>query len=137
MIDLFRQLKIEYKEYLILFKCGSFYIAFDEDATILNNIFNYNIIELKNNIKVGFPLKLIDNNLRILEENKIYYLVVNDKMIVDKYNKGKNKYYKYISSVFDIVSLNNRLNLINKKIRLINEEDIRNKILLEIEKILK
>ena len=51
MIDLFRILKLEYKEYVILFKSGSFYTSFDEDSLILNKIFNYKIIELKNNIK--------------------------------------------------------------------------------------
>ena len=47
MIDLFRQLKLEYKDYLIIFKSGSFYISFDEDATILHNLFNYKFVELK------------------------------------------------------------------------------------------
>ena len=41
MIDLFRKLKLKYKEYVILFKRGSFYISFDEDSLILNKVFNY------------------------------------------------------------------------------------------------
>ncbi len=32
MLDLFRQLKLEYKDYIILFKSGNFYVSFDEDA---------------------------------------------------------------------------------------------------------
>jgi len=76
MIDLFRQLKLEYKECVILFKSGNFYISFDEDATVLNNIFNYKINELKNNIKVGFPISLIDNNKKILRDKKINYIVI-------------------------------------------------------------
>lgn len=60
MLDLFSQLKLEYKEYVILFKSGNFFLCFDEDATIMNHIFHYKITELKNNIKVGFPISLID-----------------------------------------------------------------------------
>ena len=56
MIDLFRILKNEYKEYVILFKSGNFYISFDEDSTILNKIFGYKIVDLKNNrhVRKGF-----------------------------------------------------------------------------------
>ena len=36
MIDLFRMLKLDYKEYIILFKSGSFYISFDEDKKIID-----------------------------------------------------------------------------------------------------
>ena len=68
MIDLFRILKLEYKEYIILFKSGSFYISFDEDSLILNKVFNYKILELKNNIKVGFPLNSLDTVISKLKE---------------------------------------------------------------------
>lgn len=136
MIDLFRQLKLEYRDYLILFKCGNFYISFDEDATILNNIFNYKIVEMKNNIKVGFPIKMIDNNLVDLKEKNIYYIVIDDKRIIKKNCHGKNKYYEYVSSVFNIVSLNNRLNKIIEKIKSIKDDNTRERILDKIEEIL-
>ena len=42
-------MKLEYKDYIILFKSGNFYISFDEDAVILNELFNFKINELKNN----------------------------------------------------------------------------------------
>ena len=136
MIDLFRILKLEYKEYVILFKCGSFYITFDSDATVLNNIFNYKIVDMKNNIKVGFPFKLIENCLMNLRDKSIYYLVIEDKKIIDKYHHGRNKYYKYVSSVFDIVSLNNRLDKIINKIKLISDNNKKDIIISEIEKLL-
>ena len=137
MIDLFRILKLEYRDYLILFKCGSFYISFDEDATILNNIFNYKTVEMKNNIKVGFPLKLIDDNLKVIEDRGIYYIIVEDKQIISKYNDGKNKYNKYVKSVFDIISFNNRIDKINEKIKSIDDVEVRDNILSKIERILK
>lgn len=55
MLGLFRQLKLEYIDYPILFKSKSIYVPFDKDTTIiLNKLFCYKINELKNNIKVVF-----------------------------------------------------------------------------------
>jgi len=81
MIDLFRILKVEYKEYVILFKSGNFYISFDEDSTILNKIFDYKIVDLKNNIKTGFPLTNMDMVKEKFEELKINYIIVKNKSI--------------------------------------------------------
>ena len=67
MINLFRILKLDYKEYVILFKSGSFYVSFDEDSLILNKIFNYKIIELKNNIKSQFPLNSLETVINKLK----------------------------------------------------------------------
>ena len=136
MIDLFRILKLEYKECVILFKSGSFYISFDEDATILNNIFNFKIVELKNNIKVGFPLNNMNMVISKLKELNINYIIVENKQIIDEYNNDKNKYRKYLKSVFKIISLNSRINKITERIKLIKNDDAKDKILLEIEDIL-
>ena len=32
--------KLEYKNYIILFKCGNFYISLNDDANVMNNNFN-------------------------------------------------------------------------------------------------
>ena len=71
MLDLFRLYKMEYNNYIIMIKSGSFYVSFNEDAIILNKIFGYKIVSLKNNIKVGFPINLRDKNINILENKKI------------------------------------------------------------------
>jgi DNA mismatch repair ATPase MutS len=97
MIDLFRILKLEYKEYVILFKSGSFYISFDEDSIILNRLFNYKILELKNNIKVGFPLNSLDNVISKLKDLNINYIIINDKNIKEKYEVRDNNFSKYTS----------------------------------------
>ena len=56
MLDDFRRFKSEYDNYILLFKSGSFYIGFNEDAIVLHKLFNYKIVTMKNSIKVGFPL---------------------------------------------------------------------------------
>ena len=137
MIDLFRQLKLEYKDYLILFKSGSFYISFDEDATILNNLFNYKIVELKNNIKSGFPLNMLNDNIKIIESNKINYIIIDNKRIINKKSFTRNKFNAYTKSVFDIISNSNRISNIVKKLESINndsKDEVLNKIELLLEK---
>ena len=95
MIDLFRILKLDYKEYVILFKSGSFYISFDEDSIILNKLFNYKIINLKNNIKIGFPLNSIDLVLRKLEKLRINYVIIDNKNIINQKEYEDNNFSKF------------------------------------------
>ena len=47
MKEKYEQIKNENKENIILIKSGAFYIIFDEDALIINNIFGYLIKTLK------------------------------------------------------------------------------------------
>ena len=132
MIDLFRILKLEYKEYVILFKSGSFYISFDEDSLILNKVFNYKILELKNNIKVGFPLNSLDTVISKLKELNINYIIIEDKNIKEKYEVVDNNFSKYTSSVFEVISINNRIDKIASKLKSIDNDKVK-EILDEIE----
>ena len=132
MIDLFRILKLDYKEYVILFKSGSFYVSFDEDSLILNKVFNYKILELKNNIKVGFPLNSLDTIINKLKELSINYIIIEDKNIKEKYEVENNNFSKYTSSVFEVISINNRIDKIVEKLKRMDNDNIK-EILNEIE----
>lgn len=132
MIDLFRILKLDYKEYVILFKSGSFYISFDEDSVILNNLFNYKIINLKNNIKIGFPLGNIDIVLNKLENLKINYIIIDNKNIINKYENENNVFSNYTSSVYEVININNRIEKIVDKLKSIDSYSI-NGVLNQIE----
>ncbi len=134
MIDLFRILKLDYKEYVILFKSGSFYISFDEDSIILNKLFNYKIINLKNNIKIGFPLNSINLVLRKLESLRINYIVINNKNIINQKEYEDNNFSKFTSSVFEIISINSRIEKIIEKLKSIDNDSIKD-ILGKIENI--
>lgn len=136
MIDLFRQLKLEYKDYVILFKSGNFYISFDEDAVILNNVFGFKLNELKNNIKVGFPLSSVDKYTSTLNKLNINYLIIENKEIVIESKFESNKFNDYSISVFNIISINNKLNKINEFIKSINDFEIQKEIINKIENIL-
>lgn len=132
MIDLFRILKLDYKEYVILFKSGSFYVSFDEDSLILNKVFNYKILELKNNIKTGFPLNSLDTVINKLKELSVNYIIIEDKNIKEKYEVENNNFSKYTSSVFEVISINNRINKIVDKLKSIDNDKFK-EILDEIE----
>lgn len=132
MIDLFRILKLDYKEYVILFKSGSFYISFDEDSIILNKLFNYKIINLKNNIKIWFPLGNIDIVLNKLENLKINYIIIDNKNIINKYENENNVFSNYTSSVYEVININNRIEKIVDKLKSIDSDSI-NGVLNQIE----
>ena len=132
MIDLFRILKLDYKDYVILFKSGSFYVSFDEDSLILNKVFNYKILELKNNIKAGFPLNSLDTVINKIKELSINYIIIEDKDIKEKYEVEDNNFIKYTSSVFEVISINNRIDKIVDKLKSIDIDKVK-EILDEIE----
>lgn len=122
MFEIFRLLKLEYKDYIILIKSGSFYCSFDEDAVVLKKVFNYKINQLKNNIKVGFPISLIEKNTNILKKQKINYVIVEDKKVVKREKFKFNNYSKYIESVFDIISTNTRINYIYESLKSMSDK---------------
>lgn len=124
MLDLFRQLKLEYKEYVILFKSGNFYLSYDEDATIMNHIFHYKITELKNNIKVGFPISLLDKNIDILSNKRINYIVIENKQIINSKKFELNNYNQYSSSPFHVISKYSRIKNISEKLKNISDDKL-------------
>lgn len=117
MLEVYKDLKLKYNDYLILFKSGSFYVSFDCDATVLNKLFNYKLVKLKSNIKAGFPITLFNRNINLIEKNKINYIVVENKKIKDRKKYKYNNYSKYSNNdIFKLVSINSRINNISNKL---------------------
>ena len=69
MLEKYYKYKIDYKEYLILIKCGNFYECIDKDAFIMHKIFNYKLKKVSNTVKVGFPI----SNLNKIEANFLLF----------------------------------------------------------------
>ena len=67
-------LKKVYSDYIVLIKSGSVYITYDNDAIILNNIFDYQNI----NNKVGFPIRSVDKIMNSLNDKNINYIIDNN-----------------------------------------------------------
>ncbi|MBQ8234301.1 MAG: hypothetical protein IJZ36_01795 [Bacilli bacterium] len=106
--------KIKYKEYIILIKSGNFYVALQQDAIVLNDIFKYKLNISNNIIKVGFPINTLNKILKTLDNININYIVL-DKNILHINKNKTNAYNKYINNnisnyILRIKNINNILN---------------------------
>lgn len=130
--EVYNNNKLIYKNYILLIKSGNFYLSFNNDATILNNFFNYKINFISDYIKVGFPEKSLYKVLTKLDKMSINHLVI-DKEIILKQKYKNNNYMNYFSNYQVYL---NRINNINQILKNnIKYKEISN-VLTEVEKIL-
>ena len=116
MKEKYEMYKRQYNNYVILFKQGNFYLSINDDALVLNNLFNYKIKVVTNYIKTGFPLKSIDKIINILENYTISYLVI-DKDIINKKKYSNNNYFNYLNKDFNYEFILNRINKIDQTLK--------------------
>lgn len=77
LYDKFSSLKISNKNTLYLFKSGIFFIALNEDATKLSEIFGFKITNLNDTVtKCGFPEKRLEYYSSLLEKMNINFEVI-------------------------------------------------------------
>ena len=75
LANLYKILKNKDSSTLYLLKSGIFYIALDEDALTLSDLFNFKLTDLnKNIIKCGFPASRISYYSNLLSLKNIFYL---------------------------------------------------------------
>ena len=117
-----------------MFKNGNFYISLNNDALVMNNIFNYKIIVISNYIKIGFPINSLDKVSTKLDELKINYIIY-DKLIIQKIKFTPNNYKKFVKENNYLVYLN-RIDKINYLLKDNIKNSNMDKILNKIENIL-
>ena len=93
--EVYEKSKSTYKDYVVLLKSGNFYISFNKDAIIMNNIFNYQIKQVKDYIKIGFPIISINKIVNQLTLRKVNYVII-DTDIINKKKFSNNSYKKYL-----------------------------------------
>ena len=108
--------KRQYNNYIILFKQGNFYLSINDDALVLNSIFNYKVNVISNFIKVGFPINSIDKVIQILEEKSINYIIA-DKEIIEKKKYPNNMYLNYLNIDSNYEFILSRINKIGKTLK--------------------
>lgn len=108
--------KRQYNNYIILFKQGNFYLSMNDDALILNNLFNYKVNVISDFIKVGFPLKTIDKVIPLLEEKNVNFIIV-DKEIVEKKKYSNNNYFNFLNKDSNYEFIINRINKIDQTLK--------------------
>ncbi|MBQ9181212.1 MAG: hypothetical protein IJ134_01025 [Bacilli bacterium] len=116
MLERYYKYKIDYKEYILIFKVGSFYIMFDKDALIMNYLFKYKLINIRDTYKCGFPISSINKIKNILNLRSINYVVISNTLYISKFEN--NNYSKYN---FDIDNLKNNYIRIDKIIKYLND----------------
>lgn len=112
MNNIYDKYKCDYNDYILLIKSGNFYACLKSDASVMNSVFNYKIIENKKYIKSGFPLNSLSKVIDKLIDLNINYLVI-DKDIIEKKKFKKNNYQKYLK-LNNYSILNNRINKISE-----------------------
>ena len=110
MLEKYIKLKEKYPKSVIIIKSGNFYDCINDDAIIINKLFNYKITELSKYIRVGFPLTSLNRVRTILTKYEIDYITVDNNDIT--YSKFiRNNYSKYSSNDYFVIM--NKINNIN------------------------
>ena len=121
--DFYNDVKLGNEEMIVFVKYGNFYRCFNNDAVIINYLFNYKLSE-KNS--TGFPIKSIDKVISILRNNNISCIVINDINNVINYICINNKYNSFLDLSKKNYTLNETLFSINKEAKELLIENINN-----------
>ena len=119
------------KNILLIFKNGTFYNAYKDDAIILNYLFGYKI--LKDN-KAGFPENSFTKVINELENKKIDYQVItkDTNPIIKKYG-NLNAYFKTLNKALEYIKIKDRVNRIQEKLNEVTNVETLEKILKVLE----
>ncbi|HIU11486.1 MAG TPA: hypothetical protein IAB65_02170 [Candidatus Onthocola stercorigallinarum] len=123
IVNVKQLLNDETRDYILIIKeAGKFYRAYDIDALIINMLIGYQVTM---GPKIGFPDNALSKVINRLEENKISYRSIVKGQIEKEYNYKKlNQYNKFASIARKTADLNNRLDLIVKKVKKADDEKI-------------
>jgi len=73
------KMKLNDKNKIYLFKSGIFYISLGEDANVLSEKYNLNLLPFNKEIdKCGFPIKSLDKYLKMFDSDNLNYEVVKE-----------------------------------------------------------
>lgn len=73
------KMKLKDKDKIYLFRSGIFYISLGEDALILNEKYNLNLLYFNKEVeKCGFPVKSLEKYLKIFDDDKLNYEIVKE-----------------------------------------------------------
>lgn len=77
LVQLYEKLKKQDSSILYLIKSGIFYIALEDDALTLSELFNFKLTDLnQNTIKCGFPTRRVSYYSNLLNLNNVKFKIV-------------------------------------------------------------
>ena len=132
MVDKYNLYKNKYPKHVVLMKIGIFYECYGENVYILNNLFSYKIKDINGIKRVGFPTNSYDKVISKLKSFKINYVIIDgDDVIRKKFNF--NNYDKYVPND---LSLEDRINKIYDRLKVLKDNSKINDVLEKVEGIL-
>lgn len=126
--EVYTNYKMEYNEYILIFKVGNFYTVYENDCTIINLLTGYKINVINESQRLGFPISSFEKTLKKIEYQKINYLVLekieqNYEIVLKKKYRPNN--YQQCNIKSDIESKINK-ELANLKIKILNKTNQNN-----------
>lgn len=118
LYDVYLTRQQKYQDYVLLIESGIFYEVYNEDATILNKLLQYKLLSNSFNIRLGFPQKIINKVLLVLENKHINYLILDKQNNIISRKKYKdNQYLNYVKDINDYTAANYRIEKICSKLK--------------------
>lgn len=117
VINMVKNIKDLFPNYVLLIKIGNFYEVYNNDANIISYLFNYKIKSLSNNnITCWFPLISLNKVKYILDKKYINYLIIDKSHNYEEIEKNdfkkKNKYNDLLNEANLYIDKINRINKI-------------------------
>lgn len=111
------------KELIELRKSGKFYNSFGDDAIILHYLMGYKIVAEKGG--VGFPETAFNKVVNILEDEEVSYIVYEkENILAEKDFKKLNSYKSILKKGIQELSVEERFNNIEKRIKELNGKEL-------------
>lgn len=112
LVEIRNRMKRKYPNRLIIVKYGNFYRVFDEDMVLMWYFTRYQVVD---NQRLGFPSKVLDDVLLMLQEENIHYIVYYDKEHIVQYMNDKNQYESLLKVARETFNREKRIrNLLTK-----------------------
>lgn len=90
VINIVKNAKEEFKEYVIMIKIGKFYNCYGRDAYIISYLFDYKIRIIDDVYICAFPESAYNKVIANLEQKKINYIVLDKRNNYDEDSKSDN-----------------------------------------------
>lgn len=117
VINMVNNIKELFPEYVLLFKIGTFYEVYNNDAKIISYLFQYKPKTLSSeDIVCGFPIVSINKILYLLEKKNINYIMLDKSHNYEEEGKvnykKKNTYYEILKEATEYINRTSRIDKI-------------------------
>lgn len=102
------------KCYISLYKSGTFFNAYGDDAVILHLLLGYKYLSIKKS--AGFPANALPKVKSVLEYENIAYKIYNKEELIEEGKGIDKKYSESIKKGLKKLEIEERMDRLNKKL---------------------